>query len=166
MLYWKIFDELPAFSTWITWVKNQLFCSHMLTLLCGQFLADFRGKKKDRIAIQHFDCWHYDPKLWKCDFTVEKKRQNKLSLTTRKKRKPVSSCREKWLNEKFFRLRFAHFDNFFAVRQRQKERKTTSEPVNWFENQDFIGLSTLRLEKRQNMLRNIEFKSLKLKFIR
>jgi GTPase involved in cell partitioning and DNA repair len=51
------------------------------------------------------------------DKTEKQEKQNKLSLTTRKKRKPVSSCRENAYKEKISTLillastTFLHFDS-------------------------------------------------------
>ena len=53
-------------------------------------------------------------------FTVEKIRQNKLSDNSKEEKTRFELSRE-MIKQKFFRLLFAHFDNFFAVRQRQKK---------------------------------------------
>jgi len=39
-------------------------------LLCGQFLADFRGKKKTELLFNILTIEHYDRKPWKSDFAV------------------------------------------------------------------------------------------------
>ena len=97
---------------------------------------------------------------------LKRKKQNIILSDNSKKKKTFSSCREKWLNEKFFRLSFARFENFFAVRQRQKEKKTKSKHEKSVRNFWFFRLDYFANRKRQNMFKNIEFKIVKPKFIR
>ena len=58
------------------------------------------------------------------DFALTlQEKKNELSLTTRKKNKPVSSLSRDGLQKSFFDFVFARFDKISAFRLRQKERK-------------------------------------------
>ena len=54
-----------------------------------------------------------------------RKKQNKLSLTTRKKRKPVSSCRENAYKKKNSTLILLISDNFLHFDSDKKKTKMT-----------------------------------------
>jgi len=54
-----------------------------------------------------------------------RKKQNKLSLTTRKKRKPVSSCRENAYKKNFSTLILLISDNFLHFDSDKKKTKMT-----------------------------------------
>ena len=58
-------------------------------------------------------------------FRQDRKKQNKLSLTTRKKRKPVSSCRENAYKKNFSTLILLISDNFLHFDSDKKKTKMT-----------------------------------------
>ena len=136
---WKIFDELSAFRHEQT--NRQRLTSLLLLLLHGgQFLADFLRKELD---FYRFDCDEQRRKsvklsvddwineFWFTDFSrcraeigwKNKRKKNKLSLTTRKKRKPISSCRENVYTENFSTLILLTSTVFCISTTRKKKEK-------------------------------------------
>ena len=108
------------FSTWITWVKIDCFAPTYWLCFADNSSQIFEGRKNS-IVIQHFDCWLNEQKAVKMRCYGLQKQNTTLSLTTRKKRKPVSSCREKWLNEKFL-TSFCPFQQLFCCSSATKRQ--------------------------------------------
>ena len=165
-------------------LENRVPCSHSLTLICGQFLADFLGKKRQNCYSTFSTIDITTKKLWDSDFTVHnfrnrtktKRRQKKqISVfesfapisgwkwfsTARKENKKNSYdnskeektrfeiCRRGCLKEKFFDCVFnmiALSDNFTTRKERQE--------------------SAFRLENWRTMLKNTNFTTEILNFIR
>jgi len=84
-------------------------------------------------------------------------KQNKLSLTTRKKRKPVSSCRENAYKKKKSTLILLISDNFLHFDSDKKKEKQLINTENRLRNQLFSCLTTLRQEKIQILF--LDFKN-------
>jgi len=78
-------------------------------------------------------------------------------LTTRKKRKPVSSCRENAYKKNFSTLILLISDNFLHFDSDKKKEKQLTSTENRLEIQLFSCLTTLRQEKRQILF--LDFKN-------
>ncbi len=222
------------FSTWIIKFKNRLLCSHLLTLLCGQFLADFQGKKRQNcyttfwlltLRLESLKKRFYSsfffielnknktkyPKMekrnWKFKLGIvliivstlifalllvlpfiETTDKNKIFITTFivvmgeiffwvgsffVGRQIVDKYKsyinpKKWFSRKKNneKLWFCSFRQLFSGSTAKKRKKNDFSTWKIFEIHVFIGLTILQLEKRQIMLRNIEFKTINLKIIR